>query len=77
MLIIIDLPKLKSIKLGFGALQGVEYGASSASGLIYDDCSLTMKSDIDMNELRNRSSMSNIHHFYGKKFHLSYFSNSI
>ena len=43
---IIDLPNLNSIKLGYQALDGV------------DDlsCSLIMESDIDMNELNNRSS---------------------
>ena len=42
----IDLPYLNSIKLGDWALHG-----------IYDSsCSLMMESDIDMNELMNRSS---------------------
>ena len=44
---IIDLPHLKSIKLGDSALTGSEYDYS---------CSLLMESDIDMNELIFRSS---------------------
>ena len=44
---LIDLPHLNSIKLGKYALQGRYY---------YDDCSLKMESDIDMNELIFRSS---------------------
>ena len=51
--IIIDLPYLNSIKLGEDALHGS--GSST---------SLTMESDIDMNELIYRSSESKIHHFY-------------
>ena len=42
----IDLPHLKSIKLGQEALYGRNDG----------DCSLEMESDIDMNELIVRSS---------------------
>ena len=53
---LIDLPHLNSIKLGYGALKGREYGTSSASGLEYPPCSLTMESNIDMNELIFRSS---------------------
>ena len=49
----IDLPHLKSIKLGYNALEGRDD----------DDCSLKMESNIDMNELFFRSSESNIHHF--------------
>ena len=37
----IDLPHLKSIKLGYNALEGRDD----------DDCSLKMESNIDMNEL--------------------------
>ena len=51
---LIDLPHLNSIKLGWFAL----YGRDDSF------CSLKMESDIDMNELSNRSSESNIHHFY-------------
>ena len=43
---IIDLPHLKSIKLGSNALEGRNDPS----------CSLTMEGDIDMNELMNRSS---------------------
>ena len=42
----IDLPHLKSIRLGYYALEGVKYGAVSESGLGYP-CSLKMESDID------------------------------
>ena len=44
---LIDLPHLNSIKLGYKALKGSYY---------YDDCSLIMESNIDMNELIFRSS---------------------
>ena len=44
---LIDLPHLNSIKLGSYALQGRPNDSS---------CSLLMESDIDMNELINRSS---------------------
>ena len=50
---IIDLPNLNSIKLGRLALRGRDD----------DSCSLIMESDIDMNELMNRSSESNIDYF--------------
>ena len=51
---IIDLPHLNSINLGICALAGRND----------DSCSLKMESDIDMNELINRSSESNIDHFW-------------
>ena len=43
---LIDLPHLNSIKLGYCALRGRDDSC----------CSLKMESDIDMNELMNRSS---------------------
>ena len=43
---LIDLPHLNSIKLGWGAIKGRDN----------DSCSLKMESNIDMNELMNRSS---------------------
>ena len=50
---IIDLPHLKSIKLGKWALQGRDD----------ESCSLKMESNNDLNELIFRSSESNIDHF--------------
>ena len=44
--LILDLPHLNSIKLGFEALEGRNI----------DSCSVIMESDIDLNELINRSS---------------------
>ena len=64
--LIIDLPKLNSIKLGEYALKG-----SNTSR-----CSLLMEGDIDMNELIFRSSESKIHYFGWRQFLLSSFSNS-
>ena len=51
---IIDLPHLSTITLGGYALAGRPNDLS---------CSLLMESNIDMNELMNRSSESNITHF--------------
>ena len=50
---ILDLPHLKSINLGTGALEG-RYDPS---------CSLKMEGNINGNELMFRSSESNIHYF--------------
>ena len=45
--LVIDLPNLNSIKLGYRIFEGNRYN---------DACSLTMESNIDLNELMNRSS---------------------
>ena len=45
--LVIDLPNLNSIKLGYRIFEGNRYN---------DACSLKMESNIDMNELINRSS---------------------
>ena len=61
---LIDLPHLNSIKLGRYALEGdSDYDDVDDVDDVDDDCSLKMESDIDMNELMNRSSESNICHF--------------